>query len=60
MLHLELILRVAYDKDGTTTQELVDMLRSVADSAASNGLFTGETPAVVDGWSAEVKVVSEE
>jgi hypothetical protein len=59
-MKLCLTIEVEYAPNGTTLQGLKDMMHAVADRAAGEGMLTGETPAVVEGWKASVEEVKDE
>jgi hypothetical protein len=54
ILKLRLIVDVDYVPNGVSKDALEDMLKSIVDRAANDGLMTGETPAEVDTWTAKV------
>ncbi len=54
---LRLTLDVTYNPKGEYTENLKALMRAIAESAANDGLMTGEGPAEVDVWKAEVEEV---
>ena len=58
-LCLRLIVDVIYDPSGVSTQELKGLLEAIIPRAAGDGLLTGETPATVDTYYANVSVYYE-
>lgn len=59
-LHMELTIRVSYDLADCPDKEQAEMeirenLEYIATNAANNGLMSGDGPALVDHWEAEVK-----
>jgi len=59
MLHLKLTIKIAYDKGDTSVQELVKLLEDIPNRSADEGLFSGETDAIVEEWDSEVEVVAD-
>lgn len=53
---LKLTVEVVYSPNGTPRSELIRLLENVANHAANNGLFTGETRAVVEEYCCDVTV----
>ena len=53
VVKFRLVLNVDYIPNGTDPRLLQGMLLMLADRAAGAGLFTGETSAEVDRWSAK-------
>ena len=53
VVKLRLVLDVDYIPNGTDPKLLQGMLLTLADRAAGVGLFTGDTSAEVDRWSAK-------
>jgi len=51
---LRLVIDVDYLNNGEAEETLEHLLKSIADSAANDGLMTGETSAEVDTWTAKV------
>ncbi len=56
-LRLRLVIDIAYTLNGEAPDCLFAELHNLATRAAGEGLFTGESPAEVDEWSATVEEV---
>ena len=54
-IKLRLILDVDYNPNGVSRDYLENLLDGIAQSAASDGLMTGETEAEVVSWNATVE-----
>lgn len=62
-MKLQLTLSIEYNDSSIQSMkpdELERMLQDIANHAASNGLFTGETPAEVESWQAKVVKIHEQ
>jgi hypothetical protein len=55
LVKMRLTLDVSYQPNGVSAEALADLLRAIADSAAGDGLMTGETEAEVDTWECKVQ-----
>lgn len=53
-MKLSLVVEVDYEPNGMTADDLKGMLRAVADTAASEGMFTCDSPATADSWKVDV------
>jgi hypothetical protein len=51
---LNVTLRVVYDPNGMTSAELANLLDANLQRAIGNGMLSGDTPAEVDKWTANV------
>jgi hypothetical protein len=60
LVHLELAIRVLYDRGTITRKEATENLASIARNAANNGLLTGDGPATADEWNYTVRDLSTE
>lgn len=49
-MKIKVTLEIDYKVNGTKKNELKELLRYAMEHLASNGLFTGETPAEVNEW----------
>ena len=55
-MRLQLFLTVECDPGTTPASQLLDLLEAIAQRAAGEGLFTGDTDAEVDHWIAHAHV----
>jgi len=53
LTHIRLTVDVVFDRNTTNRDTLMDNLRWVAEHAAQNGAFTGDSDAEVQKWSCE-------
>lgn len=53
-MKLKLTINIDYCPDGVTESELRDLLDYAANSLASEGRFTGDTPATVNSWNYDI------
>ena len=54
VINRTLQIEIAIDTNGTPEVEIDHLLHLIPNYAANNGMFTGDTPAEVLGWSAEL------
>lgn len=59
MKTLQLRITVTYNENETPLLVLQDMLTSIAQRAAGDGLMAGETAATVETWDSEVIEIKE-
>lgn len=57
---LRLVLSVTFLPNGESVESLRDRLMNIAETAANRGQMTGDGPAEVDDWKAEVEDVTVE
>jgi len=58
-IEMRLTIDLVYDINGTPISRLKDMLECIASEAAGHGQFTGESPAEVETWEADVSIISD-
>lgn len=59
--HIRLTLDVRYDLDGESAERLRQVLHTLPDLAADNGLMTpDDSPATVSEWHAKTEIVTKE
>ena len=56
MIKAKLIIEVGYVDGTVTAKEVKALLQAAADHLVNQGLLTGEGPAELDEWTAQVKV----
>jgi len=55
--HLRLTIDVSYNRDGFDLDDAKRLLANLADRAADEGYFTGETPLTTSEWGSKVEVI---